>query len=134
MHKPIFTPSAPAVVGPYSQGIRLEGFIYASGQLPIHPATGEMPKETVDQTRQALENVRAVLTAAGSGLDKVVKVTVFLVDMDDFAAMNEVYSSFFVSPYPARSCVAVKALPRGARVEIEAIAYAPCDCDCGCTG
>ncbi len=135
MHKPISTLSAPAAVGPYSQGIDLEGLIYTSGQLPLHPQTKEMPADIAAQARQSLENVKAVLAAAGSGLDKVVKVNVFLVDMEDFGAMNEVYATFFTPPYPARSCVAVKALPFGAKVEIEAVAYAldcDCDCDCGC--
>ncbi len=137
MHKPISTPSAPAAVGPYSQGIDLEGLIYTSGQLPLHPQTKAMPEGIAAQARQSLENVKAVLVAAGSGLDKVVKVNVFLVDIEDFGAMNEVYSTFFSAPYPARSCVAVKALPLGAKVEIEAVAYAldcGCGCGCGCNG
>lgn len=122
MFAPIATTSAPAAVGPYSQGMVTEQFVFTSGQIALHPETKTMPADIADQARQALANVRAVLEAAGSGLDKVVKVNIFLTDMDDFATVNAVYGTFFKTPYPARSCVAVAALPLGARIEIEAMA------------
>lgn len=122
--KAIQTDKAPAAIGPYSQAIDSgAGLVFVSGQLPIDPATGAFPEGGVkEQTRQSLTNAKAILEAAGLGLDKVVKTTVFLADMADFAAMNEVYSQFFGAPYPARSAVAVKTLPKGALVEIECIA------------
>ena len=121
--KAISTGRAPAAIGPYSQAIEANGFVYASGQLPIDPATGQFPEGGIkEQTRQSILNARAILDAAGLSLANVVKTTVFLADMNDFAAMNEVYSSFFQAPYPARSAVAVKTLPKGAMVEIECIA------------
>lgn len=114
---------APAAIGPYSQAIEVNGFIFASGQIPIDPHTGKMVEGGVaEQTRQALINAVHVLEEAGLGLSSVVKTTVFLTDMADFAAMNEVYASFFKAPYPARSAVAVKALPKGALVEVECVA------------
>lgn len=114
---------APAAIGPYSQAIEANGFIFASGQIPIDPHTGKMVEGGVaEQTRQALINAAHVLEEAGLGLSSVVKTTVFLTDMADFAAMNEVYASFFKAPYPARSAVAVKALPKGALVEVECVA------------
>ena len=114
---------APAAIGPYSQAIEVNGFIFASGQIPIDPHTGKMVEGGVaEQTRQALLNAAHVLEEAGLGLSSVVKTTVFLTDMADFAAMNEVYASFFKAPYPARSAVAVKALPKGALVEVECVA------------
>lgn len=113
----------PAAIGPYSQAIEVNGFIFASGQIPIDPHTGKMVEGGVaEQTRQALINAAHVLEEAGLGLSSVVKTTVFLTDMADFAAMNEVYASFFKAPYPARSAVAVKALPKGALVEVECVA------------
>lgn len=121
--KPIVTSAAPAAIGPYSQAIEVNGFVYASGQLPIDPATGAFPEGGVqEQTRQSLLNVQAILAEAGLTLANVVKTTVFLADMGDFAAMNEIYSQFFSQPFPARSAVAVKALPKGALVEVEVIA------------
>ena len=121
--KPIFTSAAPAAIGPYSQAIEVNGFVYASGQLPIDPATGAFPEGGVqEQTRQSLLNVKAILEEAGLTLANVVKTTVYLADMGDFAAMNEIYSQFFSQPFPARSAVAVKALPKGALVEVEVIA------------
>lgn len=121
--KALHTDLAPAAIGPYSQAIEVNGFIFASGQLPIDPATGEFAEGGVkEQTRQSLTNASHILEAAGVDLSHVVKTTVFLADMADFAAMNEVYSSFFKAPFPARSAVAVKALPKGALVEIECIA------------
>lgn len=120
----IKTSNAPAAIGPYSQAIDSgAGLVFVSGQLPIDPATGAFPEGGVkEQTRQSLLNASAILKEAGLGLGNVVKMTVFLADMGDFAAMNEVYSAFFSAPYPARSAVAVKDLPKGALVEIECIA------------
>jgi 2-iminobutanoate/2-iminopropanoate deaminase len=124
--KPISTNKAPAAIGPYSQALDSgAGLIYLSGQLPIDPATGAFPEGGIkEQTRQSLLNAEAILIEAGLSLSNVVKTTVFLADMGDFAAMNEVYSQFFLPPYPARSAVAVKTLPKGALVEIECIAVA----------
>ena len=121
----IATKNAPGAIGPYSQGIRANGFVFASGQIGLDPTTGEFVKGgIVEQSRQALLNVKNVLEAAGSGLDKAVKTTVFLKDINDFAAMNAVYSEFFKTDCPARSAVQVAALPKGALVEIEVIAEA----------
>lgn len=120
--KVIATTNAPAAIGPYSQAIEVNGFVYASGQIPADPATGAFPEGITAQTRQSLTNAKAILEAAGTDLAHVVKTTVFLNSMDDFAAMNEVYSEFFQQPYPARSAVAVEKLPKGALVEIEVIA------------
>ncbi len=121
--KAISTNNAPVAIGPYSQAIEANGFIYASGQLPINPATGAFPEGGIkEQTRQSLLNAQAILKEAGSDLNKVVKTTVLLADIADFAAMNEVYASFFEAPYPARSAFAVRDLPKGALVEIEMIA------------
>ena len=121
--KAIHSEKAPAAIGPYSQAIDSgAGVVFVSGQLPIDPATGAFPEGGVkEQTRQSLTNARAILEAAGLGLQNVVKTTVFLADMADFAAMNEVYAQFFTAPFPARSAVAVKTLPKGALVEIECI-------------
>lgn len=118
------TAAAPAAIGPYSQAIDSgPGLVFVSGQLPIDPATGAFPEGGVkEQTRQSLLNAGAILSSAGLSLANVVKTTVFLADMADFAAMNEVYASFFAAPFPARSAVAVKSLPKGALVEIECIA------------
>ena len=119
----LHTDKAPAAVGPYSQAIEANGFIFASGQLPIDPSTNAFAEGGVkEQTRQSLTNARNVLAAAGVDLSHVVKTTVFLSDMDNFAAMNEVYAELFKEPYPARSAIAVKALPKGALVEVECIA------------
>lgn len=122
--KAIHSDNAPAAIGPYSQAIDSGArLVFVSGQLPIDPATGAFPEGGVkEQTRQSLTNAKAILEAAGLGLGNVVKTTVFLADMADFAAMNEVYSKFFGAPFPARSAVAVKTLPKGALVEIECIA------------
>lgn len=122
--KAINTEKAPAAIGPYSQAVDSgAGIVFVSGQLPIDPATGAFPDGGVkEQTRQSLTNARAILESAGLGLADVVKTTVFLADMADFAAMNEVYASFFTAPFPARSAVAVKTLPKGALVEIECMA------------
>ncbi|MBQ2543957.1 MAG: RidA family protein [Bacteroidales bacterium] len=122
--KAISSSKAPAAIGPYSQAIDSgAGLVFVSGQLPIDPATGAFPEGGIkEQTAQSIRNAKAILEEAGSGLAKVVKTTVFLADMADFGAMNEVYSSYFTSPFPARSAVAVKDLPKGALVEIECIA------------
>ena len=122
--KSISTSNAPAAIGPYSQAVDSgAGLVFLSGQLPLDPATGAFPEGgLLAQTRQSLRNVQAILEAAGLSLANVVKTTVFLADMGDFAAMNEVYASFFAEPFPARSAVAAKALPKGALVEIECIA------------
>ena len=122
--KAISTMEAPAAIGPYSQAVDSgTGLVFVSGQLPIDPATGSFPEGGVaEQARQSLLNAQAILRAAGLELSDVVKTTVFLADMGDFAAMNAVYATFFAGPFPARSAVAVKTLPKGALVEIECIA------------
>lgn len=120
--KQIDTPNAPSAVGAYSQGITIGDFVFTSGQLPIDPVSKAMPEDIKAQAAMALSNVKAILEAAGSGMNKVVKATVFLADINDFAAVNEVYATFFAKPFPARSCFAVAALPLGARVEIEVVA------------
>ena len=121
--KVLHTGKAPAAIGPYSQAIEVNGFVFASGQIPINPATGEVVEGGIqEQTRQALTNASEVMKAAGLDLSHVVKTTVFMADMNDFAAMNEVYATFFSAPFPARSAVAVKTLPKGVLVEVECIA------------
>lgn len=123
MKKVISTSKAPAAIGPYSQAIQVGNLVFASGQIPIDPATGNYVAGGVrEQARQSLTNVKAILDEAGLTLDNVVKTTVFLADMNDFADVNAVYAEFFAEPYPARSAVAVKTLPKGALVEIEVIA------------
>lgn len=118
----IETKNAPGAIGPYSQGYIANGFVFTSGQISIDPATGEMPEGIAAQTEQSCKNVLAILEAAGSGAEKVIKTTCFLAEIADFAAFNEVYARYFTSR-PARSCVAVKDLPKGALCEIECIAY-----------
>ena len=120
----VLTDKAPAPVGPYSQAIVAGGLVFVAGQLPIDPATGEMPEDIAGQTRLVLRNVQAVLEAAGVALADVVKTTVFLNDLGQFGAMNAVYATFFTADPPARACVEVSRLPKGALVEIEAIAVA----------
>ena len=123
MKQPIATAGAPAAIGPYSQAVEAGGCVYVSGQLPINPATGQMAEGGVAElTRQSLANIRAILAEAGLGMENVVKTTVMLADMADFAEMNAVYAEFFTAPFPARSAFAVKALPKGARAEIECLA------------
>ena len=123
MKKVISTSKAPAAIGPYSQAIQVGNLVFASGQIPIDPATGNFVAGGVrEQARQSLTNVKAIFDEAGLTLDNVVKTTVFLADMNDFADVNAVYAEFFAEPYPARSAVAVKTLPKGALVEIEVIA------------
>lgn len=123
MKKVISTPNAPAAIGPYSQAIQVGNLIYTSGQIPIDPATGQFVEGGIkEQTRQSLSNIQAILQEAGLTMASVVKTTVFLADMADFADMNNVYAEFFTEPYPARSAVAVKTLPKNALVEIEVVA------------
>lgn len=123
MNKQIHTDLAPAAIGPYSQAIEANGMVFASGQVPIDPSTGNFVEGGIkEQTRQSLTNAQNILREAGTDLSHVVKTTVFLSDMDNFAAMNEVYAEFFKQPYPARSAVAVKTLPKGALVEVECLA------------
>jgi len=118
----IRTERAPQAIGPYSQGIRAGGFLFTSGQIPLRPSGDLVSGDIRAEARQALENVRAVLEAGGARMEDVVKTVVFLVDLADFSMVNEVYAGFFPSPPPARSCVQVAALPKGARVEVEAVA------------
>ena len=121
----ISTTNAPAAIGPYSQAIKVGELVFVSGQLPIDPATGAFAEGGIKElTRQSLTNMKAILEEAGTSMANVVKTTVFLADMNDFAAMNEVYAEFFAAPFPARSAVEVKTLPKGALVEIECIAQA----------
>jgi 2-iminobutanoate/2-iminopropanoate deaminase len=121
----IQTDNAPAAIGPYSQAIKAGGFVFVSGQIPIDPQTGQFVAGGIaEQTERVLKNLAAVLEAAGSSLDRVVKTTVFLADMKEFTGMNEVYATFFSGPPPARATVAAAGLPRDARVEIEAVALA----------
>ncbi len=122
MKEAVSTPAAPAAIGPYSQATVSGTMVYTSGQIPLLPDGSLLEGDVAVQARQVLENLGAVLTAAGSGLDRVLKTTVFLKDMDDFAAMNAVYAEYFSEPYPARSTVQVAKLPRDVRVEIEAVA------------
>ena len=119
--KVLETKNAPGAIGPYSQGFEVNGFVYTSGQIPVDPATGEVPEGISAQAEQSCKNVGAILEAAGIGFEKVFKTTCFLADMGDFAAFNQVYAKYFISK-PARSCVAVKTLPKGVLCEIEAIA------------
>ena len=121
--KVIATEKAPGAIGPYSQGFIAGGFVYTSGQIPVNPADGTVPEGITAQTEQSCKNVGAILEAAGSGYDKVIKSTCFLADIADFSAFNEVYAKYFTSK-PARSCVAVKDLPKGVLCEIEAVAEA----------
>lgn len=124
MNSAIFSNNAPAAIGPYSQAICTGDTIYVSGQLGLDPATGSFAADEIKvQTRQSLQNIEAILTAAGFEMQDVVKTTVLLKDMGEFAAMNEVYAEFFVEPYPARAAFQVAALPKGGRVEIEAVAH-----------
>ena len=125
MKEMIATNTAPSAIGPYSQGIKANGFVFTSGQIPLDPATGAFPEGIKAQTRQSLLNVKAILEQAGTSIDKVIKTTVFLSDMNNFAAMNEVYAEIFGSSnHPSRSAVQVARLPKDALVEIEVIALA----------
>ena len=122
MKKVIATPDAPKAVGPYSQAIEANGTLYISGQIPVVPADGSVPEKIEDQTRQSLKNIGAILGAAGMTYDNVVKTTVLLDDITNFAAANAVYAEFFTGDKPARACFQVAALPMGVKIEIEAIA------------
>lgn len=122
MKKVIATTNAPAAIGPYSQAVDLGSIVYCSGQIPVNPATGEVPEGIKAQTAQSIANVKAILAEAGLGIENVVKTTVFLADMSLFGDMNEVYGQEFTQPYPARSAVAVRELPKQVLVEIEVIA------------
>lgn len=118
----ISTSNAPAAIGPYSQGISLENLMFVSGQIPVNPENGEIPVDIKEQTKQSMKNLQNILKEAGSSLDDVVKVTIFITDLSNFTDVNEVYGSFFTGNYPARSCVEVSKLPKGVGIEIEAIA------------
>ena len=120
--KVISTQNAPAAIGPYSQALDLGGMVFVSGQIPVDPATGAMPEDVQDQARQSLANLKAILAEAGLSMADVVKAVVFLADLDAFAAVNEVYAQAFAQPFPARSCVQVAGIPRGAKVGVECIA------------
>ncbi len=121
MKNVISTDKAPAAIGPYSQAIEVNGMVYTSGVIPVDPATGNIPEGSVAQAEQAFSNLKNLIEASGSSMDKVVKTTVFIKEMNDFAAINEVYAKYFPAPYPARSCVEVARLPKDVMLEIEAI-------------
>lgn len=121
----ISTKNAPAAIGPYSQALDMGCMVFVSGQIPVDPATGAMAEDVRAQAAQSLTNIKSILAEAGVGMGDVIKTTVFLADLGDFAAVNEVYASFFSEPYPARSCVQVAAIPKGAKLEIECIAAKP---------
>ena len=123
MKKEIATENAPKAIGPYSQGILWNDLIFASGQIPVNPANGEIPAGIKEQTKQVLENVSAILKSSGSSIENVIKTTVFIKNMNDFAEMNAVYETYFIKPFPARSTVEVARLPKDVLVEIEVIAY-----------
>ncbi len=120
--KQIDTPNAPGAIGAYSQAIAVGELVYTSGTLPVDPATKAIPEDIKSQATRVLDNLKAILEAAGSGMDKVVKSSIFLADINDFKAVNEVYATYFSKPYPARCCYQVAALPLGAKVEIEMVA------------
>lgn len=122
MKEVISTKNAPGAIGPYSQGIKIGNLIFTSGQIPLNPATGEMPESIEEQTKQALENVKGILEASGTSMENVVKTTVFLKDLNDFTKMNEVYATFFEGEKPARSAIEISKLPKDAKIEIEVIA------------
>lgn len=117
----VTTNKAPAAIGPYSQAVKAGGFLYTSGQIPINPATGEIPEGVEAQAEQALTNVKNLIEASGASMDKVVKTGVFIKNMDDFAKINEIYAKYFTKPYPARSCVEVARLPKDVLLEIETV-------------
>lgn len=123
MKERILTDKAPGAIGPYSQGMKVGDLIFFSGQIPLDPKTGEMPAGIEAQTKQSLENVKGLLESQGLSFADVVKTTVYLDSMDDFGTMNDIYATYFVEPYPARSSVEVAKLPKGALVEVEVIAY-----------
>ena len=124
MREAVSTPGAPAAIGPYSQAVTAGGFLFASGQIPIDPATGSLVSGSIaDETRRVLDNLGAILKSSGSSFDAVVKTTVYLADMADFAAMNDVYATYFRTPAPARATIQAAALPKGVRVEIDLVAW-----------
>ena len=120
--KIIQTNNAPAAVGPYSQAVEIDNLVFASGQIALNPATGEMPEGIEAQSHQALKNAQAVIEASGAKWENVIKTTVFITNIDDFGKVNEIYATYFKQPYPARSCVEVSKLPKGALIEVEVIA------------
>ena len=120
--KEIKTNNAPAAIGPYSQAVVSGNMVFASGQIPVNPATGEIPEGVVAQAEQVFTNIKNLLEAAGTSMDKVVKTSVFIQNMDDFATINGIYAKYFSEPYPARSCVEVAKLPKGVLLEVETIA------------
>lgn len=122
MKQVISTDKAPAAIGPYSQAIEVNGMVYTSGIIPVIPSTGEIPSGSAKQARQALTNLSNLLEAAGTSMDRVIKTTVFIKEMNDFGAINEIYQTFFEGDYPARSCVEVARLPKDVMIEIEAVA------------
>lgn len=122
MKNVISTDKAPAAIGPYSQAIEVNGMVFTSGQIPVNPTTGEIPEGVEAQANQAFSNLKALLEASGSDMAKVIKTTVFIKNMNDFAKINEVYANYFVQPFPSRSCVEVARLPKDVLLEVEAIA------------
>ncbi|MGL4451712.1 MAG: RidA family protein [Sarcina sp.] len=122
MKEIINTNNAPGAIGPYSQGIKVGNLVFTSGQIPLNPITGAMPESIEEQTKQALENVKAILEASGTSMNNVIKTTVFLTDLNNFTKMNEVYATFFENEKPARSTIEISKLPKGAKIEIEVIA------------
>lgn len=121
MKNVIRTDKAPAAIGPYSQAIEVNGMVYTSGIIPVVPSTGEIPEGSVAQAKQAFENLSNLLAAAGTSMDKVVKTTVFIKEMNDFGKINEIYATYFKEPFPARSCVEVARLPKDVMLEVEAV-------------
>ncbi len=121
MQKVIITDKAPAAIGPYSQAIEVNGFVFTSGVIPVDPATGVIPESIEEQATQAFTNIKNLIEAAGASIDKVVKTSVFIKDMNDFAKINEIYAKFFSEPFPSRSCVEVARLPKDVKIEIEAV-------------
>lgn len=119
----ISTENAPAAVGPYSQAVKHNGLVFVSGQIPVDPKTGTIPSDIVGQTKQALDNLKNVLEAAGSSLSKTLRVTVFIKDMSQFGEINKIYAGYFTEPYPSRSCVEASDLPKGVSIEIDAIGF-----------
>lgn len=120
--KEIKTNNAPQAIGPYSQAVTVNNMVFTSGQIPVDPKTGEIPEGIEAQAKQVFENLGNLLEAAGSGIDKAIKTTVFIQNMDDFAAVNKIYGEYFTEPYPARSCVEVSRLPKGVLIEVEVVA------------
>ena len=120
--KEIKTNNAPSAIGPYSQAIVCDNMVFTSGQIPVNPQTGEIPSSIEEQANQVFSNIKALLKAAGTSIDKVIKTTVFIQKMEDFAAVNKIYETYFSCPYPARSCVEVARLPKDVLIEVEAIA------------